>query len=75
MGFTKMTVVAFNGARGVAYDFLNNPFYFMIGDVVESDRRLIAEGCEVLYSPGSLIEIPSCSFSRYEDLTDTMEVI
>lgn len=62
--FMKAKIVAWNGERGIAYDYLDIPIYFTKDQVHPQDLLLIDVGMDILVS-GSSVEIASNSFSRW----------
>lgn len=72
MNLAKHTVLAFNGERGLAEDYLGNVVRFTINDVVHTDRGMVRTGSVVLITTDDdsiTIELPSSSFNRWEERT------
>ena len=68
--FTKATIVAWNGERGIAYDYLENPIHFTKEQVHARDLLGLDIGKEILYNGYGQVELVSNSFLRWvEDNT------
>jgi hypothetical protein len=68
--FTKATIVAWNGERGIAYDYLETPIYFTKEQVHPNDILGLDIGGNILYNGSGQIELVTNSFSRWiEDHT------
>lgn len=70
MNLTKCKVIAWNGERGIAEDFLGNSIRFTHASIVPTDIAAIRSGIDVLATirdNSIIIELPTSSFNRWED--------